>query len=367
MIKPFVATTLLAFLAPLTAQAAVFLTKEVQPTPGLEGFFTYTVTATSNVGKISAYDFSKRSGVGENSGIVGPLHQGAFSAIFGSAEASSSLGVAGDSRFLFSPDDVLNLLSEESTEFLGSAFTLYGEALHEATPSRSFLQIVTNDPAAVHLSGKIVSRWTDLAADAHVDLVNLALSDIPVGPAPDLASLPLFTPPVKEIPLTIPPVTPPAPSRPIPPVEVPTEAETTEEEEPAPPVGTPLPNPREVLLTPEIQRWLLEFRTSDLPPNRVYPYSLGEMANLPQLSIDEVGTPQIYLSSFQLFDGDSTFDFAGQIPITDRLNVAVAFQNFVGQSTPPVTSVPEPSTLFIGLAAASGLLVLGRKRPSAAA
>ncbi|HEX4414034.1 MAG TPA: hypothetical protein VH107_10435, partial [Lacipirellulaceae bacterium] len=96
----------------LTARGELDFTAEFSPTPGLSGFNTYRITATSDLGNIVGFDFSSSG----NYGVTGPMNQlnpyGQATvykdAFFATADPLQ------DSHFLFNCTDVASLFPEES-------------------------------------------------------------------------------------------------------------------------------------------------------------------------------------------------------------------------------------------------------------
>jgi hypothetical protein len=134
MIQRFLYCAILLVLAPVAARAEIFLTAEVVPTPGLEGFFTYNVTATSNVGKINVFGFGGHSLSGDNRGISGPLHQSLAGGVFDDLlppelQGDPQFSPDTDSRFLFPSSDILAITPNKSDDYLGATFAFYGDAL----------------------------------------------------------------------------------------------------------------------------------------------------------------------------------------------------------------------------------------------
>ncbi len=109
-----------------------------------------------------------------------------------------------DSHFLINCTDVLSLFPEESATGLHAAFALMGDRQLSVGNSVPFLQVVTQSAADIVLHGAIVVRRPD---DSYVlTEINTMLPQITVGPAPNLAILPV--PPPEPIVTPQPPVTP---------------------------------------------------------------------------------------------------------------------------------------------------------------
>ncbi|WP_425396247.1 hypothetical protein [Aeoliella sp.] len=357
-----------------TARAEIFLSAEVMPTPGLAGFSTYTITATSNVGKITAYDFGTNPGA-TGLGVFGPLHQGPFDAVFdvpaiSLAAADPLYAPVADTRFLISSNDVLAVRPQETSETLKAAFAFHGTARRETTASQSFLQIVTEDPTAVHLSGLIISQWNDQAADGVVDAIDISLTDIPIGPAPDLASLPVFTPPVKEVPLRIQP-TPTVPVTPEPITPVPVKL----------PEGKDSPDPLDV--TPEPNQSpntvdLVEAITNENRPASTrsdYPLESGMLQPIWFYGGDSIETnPPLITTPLEIIPLPGATLRGGALPVElatslvsfgDLSSLADAdsfvtanMRSFQEQSV----AVPEPGTGAVGLLAGCAIVIFARRR-----
>lgn len=200
----FVAAVLVA-VSSNACLAELVLTAEMLPLSGLDGLSSYRITATSDLGNVVGFDFSK---VG-NYGITGPLNQQEFlgeSTVFGKVAVGNNYA-AKDSRFLFNSDEILNLFSEESTESLNSAFTLIGDRQLTIGNSVPFVQIATSQAQDVLLKGSLVVRRPN---DEYVSQdINVRLSDILIGAAPKVDILPVPPPePIIIAPPTLPPVDP---------------------------------------------------------------------------------------------------------------------------------------------------------------
>jgi hypothetical protein len=223
--KPTYCTWTLRCLAALAGISLIFrvgcgalvLTTEVIPIPGLDGFQTYQITATSDFGNVVAFDFSRLGSYG----IEGPLHQ---INPYGQPTIYNNPGIGDydplrDTQFLFNSNDVLSLFPEESESYMHGAFSFIGDRQLTIGNSVPFVRIATDSAADVRLKGSFVVRRPN---DEYVEyLVDSRLSDITVGAAPHLEVLPIPKPPEpppipNPVPSTNPPVTTPISSPPNP-------------------------------------------------------------------------------------------------------------------------------------------------------
>ncbi|MEO0531262.1 MAG: hypothetical protein AAF266_11910 [Planctomycetota bacterium] len=202
-------------LCPLAGSAGVVLTANVYDTPGLPGYQTFDLTASSSTGYLNGFDFTK-SGLG---GITGPLHQGAapsddpFAAYGADTLFGGSTGNAADSHWLVNSTDGFAVQSSQSGSDLGTAFVFGGTSgLRDTYRSLPFARIVTNDPSAVSLNGEFLVEqyWSD-GGGAGPELFNVStlLSDVTAGPAPEYTTFPERPRPVFEPVITPPVVDPP--------------------------------------------------------------------------------------------------------------------------------------------------------------
>jgi hypothetical protein len=190
-----------------SARAELDLTAEFSPTPGLDGFNTYRITATSDLGNIVGFDFSSSG----NYGVTGPMNQ---LNPFGQPTVYQDSMLAGgnplqDSHFLFNCSDVLTLFPEESATSLHAAFALIGDRQLSIGNSVPFLQLATQSASDIVLKGSLVIRRPN---DEYVELnIDTKLSDLTIGAAPNLAVLPI--PPPEPVvvppPVVSPPIQPP--------------------------------------------------------------------------------------------------------------------------------------------------------------
>lgn len=263
LLRPLCAAFL--WVASLTASAGVMLTADVYDTPGLPGYQTFDLTASSSVGFLNGFDFTD-SGLG---GINGPLHQGAapggdpmtsYTAdmLFGGLS-----GDAADSHWLVNSTDGFAVQSSQSDLSLETAY-VFGSAsgLRDTYRSLPFARIVTNDPSAVSLNGEFLveQRWSDGAgAGTKLFDVGALLSEISTGPAPVYTTFPdrPAPPAVEEPPIVEPsdPITPPGnePPRVETPVAIPPvvpEPPAVEPTEEIPPAAEPVVLPTEVVVWP---------------------------------------------------------------------------------------------------------------------
>lgn len=226
-------------LVSLTAHAGVMLTANAYDTPGLPGYQTFDLTASSSVGYVNGFDFVD----GE---LTGPMHQGSAPsddpwASYGADKLFGGLaGDAADSHWLVDSSDGFAIQSSQSDSELAAAFVFStSSGLRDTYRSLPFARIVTNNPSAVSLGGEFLVEqyWSDGGgAGATLFDVNTLLSEISTGGAPVYTTFPdRPTPPVVEPPV----VTPPAVTPPL--VELPTVTPPVLPESPVvdPPVVTP--------------------------------------------------------------------------------------------------------------------------------
>ena len=171
---------------------AVVLTAEVYETPGLDGYYTYDITATVQDGHINTFGFNP----GE--GIQGPLYQRESNPFVGSGIYTSALD---DTGFLVGQGEGISVANQESGSFLEGAFTFGAEGWREHR-SLELVRIVTDSPDEVRLRADLIvgpayndgtfgNRWHDNYRTSF----DVLLSDIAIGPAPELGDLPAPPPP----------------------------------------------------------------------------------------------------------------------------------------------------------------------------
>jgi hypothetical protein len=222
---------------------------------------------------------------------------------------------------------------------------------------------------AVRIAGNIVSLWSENPMDSHTDSIDISLADIPTGPAPDLTSLPLFTPPVMELPPTVVPSIPEVPVSPVAPItpEPPKLEEDTDIDEAVGSIESPHLNPGEKLTFPELIHWVEEFRTGELPPVGITPYPLHlyPFEIFPHMAIEVASTGQLLLSSVQRYDGDSQLNFSGHFALDgglqNALTDALLMSSAASHDAASTASVPESNSLLLVLAAVAGLVLVQRK------
>lgn len=171
------------------ATAGVMLTAEVYDTPGMPGYQTYDLTASSPVGFVNGFSFLR------GDGVVGPVHQGPVSGSddpWGGDRLFGPLDDSMDSRWLVAPDDGLQIGGSQSADGLHLAYTFVGENnyRHRNLP---ILRLTTNDPSAVRITGDfdIGLKWDDgTFGDSQKHRVETRLSDIAVGSATAYSGLP---------------------------------------------------------------------------------------------------------------------------------------------------------------------------------
>jgi hypothetical protein len=200
--------TLLGLVAD-TARGELLLTAEVVPTIGLEGFDTYRITATSELGNIVCFDFSEASSFGITGpiGHVNPFGQATIfpnlNSQFGASDSSQ------DSQFLLDSNDVLSMFTAESDTYLRGVFALIGEKQLTIGNSVPFLQVATAASSEVNLKGSVVIRRpNDELLSVRIDI---GLSSIPIQAAPQIEVLPV---PEPDLPPPLPTELPPIPPNP---------------------------------------------------------------------------------------------------------------------------------------------------------
>jgi hypothetical protein len=139
-----------------SGKAEFVLTAEVTPIAGLTGFASYRLTATSDLGNIVCFDFSRAGSYG----ITGPMNQVnpyGQQTVFGDSFLDNydrSL----DTQFLLNGSDLLQLFPEESSGELHAAFALLGDKQRTIGNSVPFVQIATSSSMDVMLKGVAVVR-----------------------------------------------------------------------------------------------------------------------------------------------------------------------------------------------------------------
>lgn len=212
--------TLFALLSAYPASAGVMLSAEVYDTPGLPGYQTFDLTASSPDGYLNTFGF-----YGGGQGISGPLHQGGvgnqLEVALGDKLYGDFASPASDSRWLVDPQRTIGVGVSQSSAGLFGAFTPQGFENRGQSQHLPFARLVTNDPSAVRLNGDFVvdNHWADGGAAGQTKHnVDLLLSDVMAGPPPVFGSLPerpapptpvveppTFNPPVYEHPVAEPP------------------------------------------------------------------------------------------------------------------------------------------------------------------
>lgn len=183
-------------LVSLTAHSGVMLTADVYDTPGLPGYQTFDLTASSSVGYLNGFDFTN-SGLG---GITGPLHQGAAPGGDPMASYTADMlfgGLSGDvadSHWLVDAADGFSVKSSQSESELAAAF-VFGTAsgLRDTYRSLPFARIVTNDPSTVLLQGEFLvkKRYDHMSIGfgaAITEPLEMVLSDVSTGGLPTLGA-----------------------------------------------------------------------------------------------------------------------------------------------------------------------------------
>lgn len=186
---PLIAAVCVVIAIASVAKGEVTLTASVYDTPGLPGFWTYDITASSSAGFLNGFSF-----YGADDGISGPLHQATPGMDFSSAggisydSLFSTGGSVSDSHWLVPEGKGIYVGASQSAEGLYAAYTFLGSSgLRDTFRSMPLARLVTNDPAAVSLTGDFAINqfWND-GTDLGTSLfgVNTLLSDIPVAAAP---------------------------------------------------------------------------------------------------------------------------------------------------------------------------------------
>lgn len=200
-----VGSVLLAFcLAMNSASGELFLTAHVMDTPGLDGFQTYTITASSALGHIAGFDFGSTG-----FGITGSLFQqdmpAGIDTIFADSpeinyehitfaqsmtDAAFDLDRAfdqppPDTRYLVSTQDGLAINPTESSSHLEAVFSFIGSDRQQMHQHLPFAKIVTDDPDSVQLSGAFISRLPGPKAYS-TSSVDVGLSEIEISTVPEL-------------------------------------------------------------------------------------------------------------------------------------------------------------------------------------
>lgn len=127
-----------------------------EPTPGVAGSTTYTLTATSDAGKIIGFNFDSSGGSGL--GFVGAMGQAnpfGLPTIFNDVAEGAFLGagsnIKADSHFLVVGSTGIGVNPAESANGLGGAFNLNNTG--SATQSMAFAQIVVPNGGSVSYLG----------------------------------------------------------------------------------------------------------------------------------------------------------------------------------------------------------------------
>lgn len=188
-------TFCVAIAASSAAVGEVVLSATAYDTPGLPGYKTYDIIASSPEGFVNGFSF-----YGKNDGISGPLYQATAEVDFlatGGFRADSLFandGSSADSHWLVSEIDGLHIGASQSANGLYGAYALLGSSpLRDSLRSMPLVRLVTNDPTAVSLTGDFVVEqfWNDgTALGSGLFSVNALLSDIPIATAPVYDSFP---------------------------------------------------------------------------------------------------------------------------------------------------------------------------------
>lgn len=167
----------------MLANAGVFLSAEVFDTPGLPGYQTYELTATTADGYLNGFDF-----VG--GGIGGPLYQSdADDRLFGGSSAGSA-----DSHWLVDSSDGFTVQAAQSPSELSGAIAFsQSSGLRDSYRSLPFARLVTNDPSAVRIQGEflLARRYNDTVqgfGSSVLSPVDSWLSEISTDGVPTLGS-----------------------------------------------------------------------------------------------------------------------------------------------------------------------------------
>lgn len=173
------------------ATAGVMLTAEVYDTPGLPGYRTYDLTASSPGGFVNGFSFLNAGG----DGILGPLHQGSPPGEGDALFADRLFGLADDSidtRWLVSPEDGLQIGASQSSDGLGLAYTFLGDSNYQHR-NLPLVRLTTNDPSSVRIAGDfdIGFQWSDGTRGTNSkQRVETWLADVPISAAPAYSGYP---------------------------------------------------------------------------------------------------------------------------------------------------------------------------------
>lgn len=178
------------------ASGGIILTADVYDTPGMPGYKTYDVVASSPEGWVNSFDFS--SAAIDGGGIYGPLLQGNHGdtpeTFVPDRMYGDQSGPQSDSYWLLDLSTGFGLAASQSSSAMTQIFSLSTPGgLRDTFRNLPFVRLVTDDPSAVRLSGAFVvdKEWsdgTDLGS-AYYE-VDTLLSDITFGPAPTYDGLP---------------------------------------------------------------------------------------------------------------------------------------------------------------------------------
>jgi len=159
MIRTTLAFSLAFALAAVSHAASISISSA--PTVGLAGMTTYTLTGTAAAGeKVVGFDFV---GGGGAYGITGPLNQvNPFSlpTVFNDNNTlfvPAGKDVSQDSQFLVKSTDGIAITPSESANALKGAFAFLPANL-PAGNSLAFVQLVSDNPTAVHYNGTLTIR-----------------------------------------------------------------------------------------------------------------------------------------------------------------------------------------------------------------
>ncbi len=173
-----------------TALGGIILTADVYDTPGMPGFQTYDLTATSAGGFVNAFDFYDSAG----RGITGSLHQGGDDWSRRDRLFGDLLAEPVDSHWLVGQEVGLSIGARQSSQGIHAAYTFTRvggqKDKHRQLP---FVRLVTDNPASVRIKGEflVAERYTNRSLalrQPRVVEVDSTLLEVPVGGAPTIGA-----------------------------------------------------------------------------------------------------------------------------------------------------------------------------------
>ena len=153
-----VTVALVAVLASKTSAATIISIAPVagEATPGLAGYRTYTLTATSDAGKIIGFNFDRTGGSGL--GFYGDFGQsnpfGATTVFNDTPEAQYAAAgnhIKADTHFLVKGADGIAVNASESPTYIGAAWNIANTG--NATSSLVFAQVVLREGSVAPYAG----------------------------------------------------------------------------------------------------------------------------------------------------------------------------------------------------------------------